>query len=66
MKPYFFSFSNFLKSPDPAWADMNGFKNIEPGFVDVDGTNTKIGTFDPEHANQYELGLKTNLYKVSL
>lgn len=42
---------------------MNGFKNIEPGFVDVDGTNTKIGTFDPEHANQYELGLKTNLYK---
>ena len=27
MKPYFFSFSNFLKSPDPAWADMNGFKN---------------------------------------
>jgi iron complex outermembrane receptor protein len=41
----------------------NGFINIAPGPVDVDGTNTKLGTFDPEHANQYEFGLKTNLYK---
>lgn len=42
---------------------MNGFKNIEPGLVNVDGTNTRVATFDPEHANQYEFGLKTNLYK---
>ncbi len=42
---------------------MNGFKNIEPGQVDVDGINTALATFDPEHANQYEFGLKTNLYK---
>lgn len=42
---------------------MNGFKNIEPGQVDVDGINTALAAFDPEHANQYEFGLKTNLYK---
>jgi iron complex outermembrane receptor protein len=41
----------------------NGFVNVAPGQVDVDGTNTELGTFDPEHANQYEFGLKTNLYK---
>ena len=42
---------------------MNGFKNVEPGQVDVDGTNTRTANFDPEQANQYEFGLKTNLYK---
>lgn len=42
---------------------MNGFQNIEPGQVDVDGINTTLANFDPEHANQYEFGLKTNLYK---
>ena len=42
---------------------MNGFKNVEPGQVDVDGTNTRTANFDPEHANQFEFGLKTNLYK---
>jgi len=42
---------------------MNGFKNVEPGQKDVDGTNTVAATFDPEHANQYEFGLKTNLFK---
>jgi iron complex outermembrane recepter protein len=42
---------------------MNGFRNVEPGQVDVDGTNTRTATFDPEHANQFEFGLKTNLYK---
>ncbi|MFD0990251.1 TonB-dependent siderophore receptor [Mariniflexile jejuense] len=42
---------------------MNGFKNVEPGQVDVDGTNTRTATFNPEHANQYEFGIKTNLYK---
>jgi iron complex outermembrane receptor protein len=42
---------------------MNGFKNVEPGRVDVDGINTKPATFDPEQANQFEFGIKTNLYK---
>jgi len=42
---------------------MNGFRNVTPGQVDVDGTNTRIANFDPEHANQFEFGLKTNLYK---
>lgn len=42
---------------------MNGFKNIEPGQRADGPTNTITTTFDPEHANQYEFGLKTNLYK---
>lgn len=42
---------------------MNGFKNIEPGQRADGPTNTIATTFDPEHANQYEFGLKTNLYK---
>lgn len=45
---------------------MNGFKNVGPNQVDIDGTNTKLATFDPEHANQFEFGLKTNLYKEIL
>ena len=42
---------------------MNGFKNIEPGQRADGPTNTVATTFDPEQANQYEFGLKTNLYK---
>lgn len=42
---------------------MNGFKNIEPGQRADGPTNTVAATFDPEQANQYEFGLKTNLYK---
>ena len=42
---------------------MNGFKNIEPGQRADGPTNTVASTFDPEQANQYEFGLKTNLYK---
>ena len=42
---------------------MNGFKNIEPGQRADGPTNTIATTFDPEQANQYEFGLKTNLYK---
>jgi iron complex outermembrane receptor protein len=42
---------------------MNGFRNVKPAQVDVDGTNTRTATIDPEHANQFEFGLKTNLYK---
>ncbi|ESU28874.1 putative TonB-dependent receptor [Flavobacterium limnosediminis JC2902] len=43
---------------------MNGFVNVAPQQVaDVDGSNPRMKSFDPEHANQYEFGLKTNLYK---
>jgi iron complex outermembrane receptor protein len=43
---------------------MNGFVNLLPQQVaDVDGTNIRQKSFDPEQANQYEFGLKTNLYK---
>ena len=42
---------------------MNGFRNIEPGQRADGPTNTVATTFDPEQANQYEFGLKTNLYK---
>jgi iron complex outermembrane receptor protein len=43
---------------------MNGFTNVTPRQVsDSDGTNTRIKSFNPEQANQYEFGLKTNLYK---
>lgn len=38
---------------------MNGFKNNAP-TLQLDNT---YKTFKPEHANQYEFGLKTNLYK---
>ena len=42
----------------------NGFVNVAPQQVaDIDGTNVRMQTFDPEHANQYEFGLKTNLYR---
>jgi iron complex outermembrane receptor protein len=43
---------------------MNGFVNVAPSEVsDADGTNTRLQSYDPEHANQFEFGLKTNLYK---
>lgn len=43
---------------------MNGFQNVAPARVtDLDGSNPRIKEFDPEQANQYELGLKTSLYK---
>jgi iron complex outermembrane receptor protein len=38
---------------------MNGFKNNAPS-IQMDGSYTN---FKPEHANQYEFGVKTNLYK---
>lgn len=41
---------------------MNGFVNVAPAEVaDIDGNNPRMKTFEPEHANQYELGAKTNL-----
>jgi iron complex outermembrane receptor protein len=44
---------------------MNGFKNIEPsGVFDPDtGESLGVVSFDPEHANQFEVGVKTNLYR---
>jgi iron complex outermembrane recepter protein len=41
---------------------MNGFTNVLPKQVII-GTDTSTKSFDPEHANQFEFGLKTNLYK---
>ncbi len=41
---------------------MNGFSNVAPATVsDVDGSNSRFITFDPEQANQYEFGVKTNV-----
>ncbi|MEY3199112.1 MAG: hypothetical protein RJA13_1070 [Bacteroidota bacterium] len=46
---------------------MNGFMNTAPQQVaDADGTNVRLETFKPEQANQYELGVKTNLFKNKL
>lgn len=44
---------------------MNGFRNIAAGGVyDKDGNPTgEIRNFKPEHANQFEAGIKTNLVK---
>jgi iron complex outermembrane receptor protein len=43
---------------------MNGFVNVAPVQVsNVDGSNPQMKAFDPEHANQYELGVKTYLYQ---
>ncbi|TXI67694.1 MAG: TonB-dependent siderophore receptor [Flavobacterium sp.] len=39
---------------------MNGFKNMAPA---LQSDNVTYKSFKPEHANQYEFGLKTNLYK---
>jgi iron complex outermembrane receptor protein len=41
---------------------MNGFINVEPRQVaDADGSNPHLKSFKPEHANQIEFGVKTNL-----
>lgn len=46
---------------------MNGFANVSPTEVkDIDGSNPRMKTFDPEHANQYEVGVKTSLIKNKL
>lgn len=46
---------------------MNGFKNVAPAQVaDVGGDNPRTKTFEPEHANQWELGIKTNLFSDKL
>ena len=43
---------------------MNGFRNVDPSLVGTPGEpDSYLMTFDPEHANQYEFGVKTNLYQ---
>ncbi|WP_372746496.1 TonB-dependent siderophore receptor [Lutibacter sp.] len=46
---------------------MNGFTNVAPTQVsDADGSNSRVKTFDPEKANQWEIGVKTNLINNKL
>ncbi len=48
---------------------MNGFRNIAPGQVTVKvGNSTEYVSkvFEPEHANQFEAGVKTNLLNDKL
>lgn len=46
---------------------MNGFSNVSPAQVsNVDGSNPRIKTFDPEKANQFEVGVKANLLENKL
>ncbi|MDM1353744.1 TonB-dependent siderophore receptor [Myroides marinus] len=41
---------------------LNGFVFLDPAIVsDPDGTNKSIQPFDPEQANQFEIGSKANL-----
>ncbi|AOW21757.1 TonB-dependent receptor [Urechidicola croceus] len=46
---------------------MNGFSNVSPAQVaDADGSNPRIKTFEPEKANQFEVGVKANLFENKL
>jgi iron complex outermembrane receptor protein len=43
---------------------MNGFVNLDPAEVsDINGQNPTIKVFDPERANQWEIGTKANVFK---
>lgn len=44
---------------------MNGFKNVAPVNANVNGANV-ITNFDPEHANQIEGGIKSDLFDGKL
>ena len=44
---------------------MNGFTNVAPVTVNDNGTTT-TRVFDPEHANQWETGIKTDLFDGKL
>src|SRR5690606_28223976 len=42
---------------------MNGFKNVAPVQVaDADGTNPRTKTFEAEHADQLDFGIKSNFF----
>jgi iron complex outermembrane receptor protein len=46
---------------------MNGFFNVAPRQVaDADGSNPRVKSFKPEHADQLEYGVKTNLFSGKL
>ena len=46
---------------------MNSFLNVAPQQVtDADGSNPRVKSFKPEHANQLEFGVKTNLFSDKL
>jgi iron complex outermembrane receptor protein len=46
---------------------QNSFNNVAPLEVaDPDGSNPRLKSFDPEQANQFEAGIKTNLFKDKL
>ncbi|WP_134147555.1 TonB-dependent receptor [Flavobacterium sp. 270] len=46
---------------------MNGFRNIAPGATyDTDGNLIGSQTFEPEHANQFEAGIKANIFSDKL
>lgn len=41
---------------------MNGFRNVAPrSTADANGENVRIKAFEPEHANQLEVGVKSNV-----
>ena len=44
---------------------MNGFTNVAPINQEVNGANV-LTTFDPEHANQMEAGIKADLFDGKL
>ncbi|MFT3936699.1 MAG: TonB-dependent receptor [Chitinophagaceae bacterium] len=46
---------------------MNSFLNVAPMQVtDANGNNPRVKTFKPEHANQWEVGVKTDLFTDKL
>ncbi|HTE27266.1 TonB-dependent receptor domain-containing protein [Flavitalea sp.] len=46
---------------------MNAFINVAPQQVaDADGSNVRVKSFEPEQANQWEFGVKTNLMSDKL
>ncbi|WP_221393780.1 TonB-dependent receptor [Dyadobacter sp. NIV53] len=46
---------------------MNAFINVAPEQVaDADGSNIRVKSFKPEHADQVEYGVKTNLFSNQL
>lgn len=46
---------------------MNAFINVAPRQVaDPDGSNTRFKSFKPEHADQFEYGVKANLFANKL
>ncbi len=46
---------------------MNAFINVAPMQVaDSDGSNPRVKSFKPEHADQWEAGIKANLFKEKM